>query len=124
MAHGIPVLMYHSIGRVLPDWHWALLTLVASTFESHLIALSKGGYTTVGLPELFDYVSGRCTLPKRTLVLTFDDGYLDNWTHAVPLLRKYGLRDGARDTRVRRSARHPAAHAGGRVGRTRTRGGS
>ena len=92
MAHGIPVLMYHSIGRVLPNWHWAMLTLVASTFESHLIALARGGYTTIGLPELFDYMSQRRTLPKRTVALTFDDGYLDNWTHAVPLLRKYGMR--------------------------------
>lgn len=91
MGHGIPVLMYHSIGRIMPEWHWAALTLVATTFESHLRALSRGGYTTVGLPELFEYVSKRRSLPKRTVVLTFDDGYLDNWTHAVPLLRRYGF---------------------------------
>lgn len=91
MAHGIPVLMYHGIGRVLVDWHWAVLTLAAATFEGHLQALARGGFTTVGLPELFDYVSARRTLPRRTVVLTLDDGYLDNWTFAVPLLRRYGF---------------------------------
>ena len=84
--------MYHSIGRILPEWHWVGLTLVASTFESHLRALARHGYTTVGLPELFEYMSKRRPLPRRTVVLTFDDGYLDNWTHAVPLLRQYGFR--------------------------------
>ncbi|MCI0452019.1 MAG: polysaccharide deacetylase family protein, partial [Candidatus Latescibacteria bacterium] len=92
MGHGIPVLMYHSIGRVLPDWHWAVLTLPAATFEDHLRALARGGYATVGLPELLEYMSGRRSLPARAVVLTFDDGYLDNWTYAVPLLRRYGFR--------------------------------
>ena len=92
MAHGIPVLMYHGIGRVLVDWHWAVLTLAAATFEGHLQALARGGYTTVGLPELFEYVSAKRALPRRTVVLTFDDGYLDNWTFAVPLLRRYGFK--------------------------------
>ncbi|HXV14007.1 MAG TPA: polysaccharide deacetylase family protein, partial [Candidatus Krumholzibacteria bacterium] len=91
MGHGIPVLMYHSIGRVLADWHWAVLTLPAPTFEDHLRALARGGFTTVGLPELFEYMSGRRTLPERTVVLTLDDGYVDNWTYAVPLLRRYGF---------------------------------
>jgi hypothetical protein len=91
MAHGIPVLMYHSVGRVLADWHWAVLTVAAATFESHLQALARARYASVGLPELFEYVSARRALPPRTVVLTLDDGYLDNWTYAVPLLRKYGF---------------------------------
>ena len=91
MSHGVPVLMYHSVGRVLPDWHWAVLTLVAASFESHLKALARGGYTTVGLPELYEYVAGRRPLPERAIVLTLDDGYLDNWTYVVPLLRRYGF---------------------------------
>jgi peptidoglycan/xylan/chitin deacetylase (PgdA/CDA1 family) len=92
MSYGIPVLMYHSVGRVLEDWHWAILTVPWWTFEDHLRALRRGGYTTVGLPELFDYMSARRTLPERTVILTLDDGYLDNWTYAVPLLRRYGFR--------------------------------
>lgn len=89
MTHGVPVLMYHSVGRVLEDWHWAILTVPAPTFEDHLKALARAGYTTVGLPELRDYVARGRTLPKRTVVLTLDDGYVDNWTYAVPLLQKY-----------------------------------
>lgn len=92
MTHGIPVLMYHSVGRVLTDWHWAVLTVPAFTFEAHLRALVRERYGAVGFPELFEYVSARRTLPPRTVVLTLDDGYLDNWTYVVPLLRRYGFR--------------------------------
>ena len=90
-ATGVPVLMYHSVGRVLEDWHWAILTVPAATFENHLKALARGGYATTGLTQLSDHVAGRRPLPPRTVVLTLDDGYLDNWTCAVPLLRKYGF---------------------------------
>jgi peptidoglycan/xylan/chitin deacetylase (PgdA/CDA1 family) len=83
--------MYHSVGRVLEDWHWAMLAVPAPTFEDHLKALARGGYKTVGLAEVKDHVAERRPLPPRTVVLTLDDGYVDNWTYVVPLLRKYGF---------------------------------
>jgi peptidoglycan/xylan/chitin deacetylase (PgdA/CDA1 family) len=85
--------MYHSVGRRLPDWRWAQrLTIPADAFEDHLKWLVKSGYQTVGLDELHAHVSGASALPARSVVLTFDDGYLDNWTFVTPLLKKYGLR--------------------------------
>jgi peptidoglycan/xylan/chitin deacetylase (PgdA/CDA1 family) len=83
--------MYHSVGRVLHDWHWAVLTVPWRTFEDHLRALRRARYAAVGLPELHGYVAAGRGLPPRTVVLTLDDGYLDNWTYAVPLLRRYGF---------------------------------
>ena len=94
MNHGsaIPVLMYHSVGNKIPDWQWSFLTLPYSVFEDHLKWLKKTQYQTVDLYQLHEHVSGKVLLPPRSVVLTFDDGYLDNWTFAVPLLRKYGFK--------------------------------
>ncbi|MFH1754316.1 MAG: polysaccharide deacetylase family protein, partial [Candidatus Latescibacterota bacterium] len=88
----VPVVMYHSVGRLLADWQWApKLTIPKAVFEDHLKWLVKSGYRTVGLDELHAHVSGISALPARSVVLTFDDGYADNWTYVTPLLKKYGL---------------------------------
>lgn len=87
----IPVIMYHSVGRTIPDWEWSFLTVPARIFDDHLKRLSKAGYRSVSLKDLYEYVSGRQMLPEKSVVLTFDDGYVDNWTYAAPLLKKYGF---------------------------------
>jgi peptidoglycan/xylan/chitin deacetylase (PgdA/CDA1 family) len=61
-------------------------------FEAHLLLLKKGGWKTVGLDEMFDHVSGRREVPGRAALITFDDGYADNWICAYPLLKKHGMR--------------------------------
>lgn len=91
-GNAVPVLMYHSVGRPMPEWRWAFLTVPADIFENHLSALKRAGYRSVDLAELYEHVSGRRPLPARSVVLTFDDGYLDNWTYAAPLLEKYGFK--------------------------------
>lgn len=88
----IPVIMYHTVGRIIPDWKWSFLTVSAKVFEDHLRWLVKTGYQTVDLDELYRHVAGEQLLPPRSVVLTFDDGYLDNWTYVAPLLRKYGCK--------------------------------
>lgn len=87
----IPVIMYHSVGRVLADWNWSILTVPWWTFEDHLRCLAKNGYRSADLMQLYDHVSGTRALDPMSVVLTFDDGYLDNWTYAYPLLKKYGF---------------------------------
>lgn len=91
MNNGVPVIMYHSVGRVLPEWDWAILTIPWETFEEQLAAMKRAGYRTVDLEQLRAHVSGEKPLPPRSVVLTFDDGYVDNWTFAYPLLKKYGM---------------------------------
>lgn len=91
-SHCIPVLMYHSVGPIIADWNWNFLTVPAETFENHLLWLSKAGYQTIDLDELYNYVWGKQELPLHSVVLTFDDGYLDNWVYAAPLLNRYGFK--------------------------------
>ena len=92
MAEPIPVLMYHSVAPELADWAFSLLSLDPGVFEDQISTLSSAGYTGVTLAELYDYVSGKGRLPPRAVVLTFDDGYVDSWVFAFPILRKYGFR--------------------------------
>ncbi len=91
MSDAVPVIMYHSVGRVLPDWAWNDLTTPFEVFEDHLRALARAGYRSATLKEFIDHVSGERPLSGRRVVLTFDDGYLDNWSHAAPLLERHGF---------------------------------
>ena len=88
----VPVLMYHSIGTPKPDWIWNFLTLHYQIFENHLNVLKRKGFNTIDLPQLYKYMSTKKTIPANPIVLTLDDGYLDNWVYAYPLLKKYGFK--------------------------------
>ena len=59
-------------------------------FESQMKGLVDEGYTTLTCDQFADFLAGKPTPPKSVL-LTFDDGYLDNWVYAHPILKKYGL---------------------------------
>lgn len=90
MSGAVPILMYHSVGRVLDDWRWSDLTTPWETFEDHLRALRRAGYRTATLHEWHRHATGRERLAEKTVVLTFDDGYVDNWCYAAPLLERHG----------------------------------
>ena len=85
-AHCVPVLMYH---HVSPET--GPITTHPKNFESQMKGLVDEGYTTLTCEQFADFLAGKPTPPKSVL-LTFDDGYLDNWVHAHPILKKYGLR--------------------------------
>ena len=50
------------------------------------------GYHSITPDELYDFLAGRGTLPDRPVLITFDDGYEDNYTNAYPILKKYNLK--------------------------------
>lgn len=86
----VPILMYHS---VLKDPKAAGKFVVSpDTFESDLKYLKENGYTTIFTSELIDYVYHDAPLPEKPVMLTFDDGYLNNLTYVVPLLEKYDMK--------------------------------
>lgn len=82
----LPVLMYHHVSP-----NPGLVTLSPATFRSHIAALAGAGWRGAGLSEVEDFFAGR-TLPAKTCIITFDDGYLDNWVHAHPVLQEFGMR--------------------------------
>jgi peptidoglycan/xylan/chitin deacetylase (PgdA/CDA1 family) len=84
----VPVFMYNHINRHAGD----LVTLTPEGFENHLLFLSEKGLQTIFLHELLEYLRGGKRLPRPAVALTFDDGHLDNWVYAFPLLKKYNLK--------------------------------
>lgn len=87
--NGVPVIMYHS---VMPRQKiWGPLCIPKDLFEAQLSLLHNAGFQTINLHQLHLYMEGKYTIPDKSIVLTFDDGYLDNWIHAYPLLKKYGF---------------------------------
>lgn len=84
----IPIIYYHSIGPVDPNWNRNYLTLEATHFEDQLRYFSKH-FNIIDLKTHFEIRAGKIVGPPRPLVITIDDGYLDNWMWAYPLLKKY-----------------------------------
>ncbi len=89
---GIPVVMYHGVGPEHPDWIWNHLVIPLDVFEGQMRMLRDEGWTAITLARLHDHMKTGAPLPEKPVVLTFDDGYLDNWVYAYPLLKKYGHR--------------------------------
>jgi peptidoglycan/xylan/chitin deacetylase (PgdA/CDA1 family) len=67
------------------------LSVAPERFESHLQYLKDAEYRVIALDDLLDYLARGQPLPEKSVILTFDDGYADNYTYAFPLLRKYGM---------------------------------
>jgi hypothetical protein len=88
----VPVFMYHTIGVPNKNWKWNYLTTPYQDFEKELIYLKKNGYSTINLEELFNYIHNDLKIPEKSVVLTFDDGYADNYIFAYPLLKQYGFK--------------------------------
>jgi peptidoglycan/xylan/chitin deacetylase (PgdA/CDA1 family) len=88
----VPVLMFHSVGLRSHAWAWRHLSEPLEAFVAFLDWLHGQGFHTIGLPELQAHMRGEQRAPDNAVVLTFDDGYLDNWVYAAPLLRQRGMR--------------------------------
>lgn len=84
-AVSLPILMYHSL---LPQ-ETNQYTVSPQRFEADLQYLTAHGYRTVLMQEVIDYVHGTGTLPAKPVMITFDDGYYNNYYYAFPLLKQY-----------------------------------
>jgi len=87
-----PVVMLHSVAGFREDRPGTFSVWCPPPhFESYLKYLRWRGYTTITLDHLYRHLREGASLPDKPIVLTFDDGYLDNWVYAAPLLEKYGF---------------------------------
>lgn len=84
--------MFHSVGNEKSSWdqHWLSVSL--EHFENFCRYLNKRKYISLFLDDWYDSILVKKKNDRRSIVLTFDDGYLDNWVYVYPLLKKYGLK--------------------------------
>ncbi|WP_035588196.1 polysaccharide deacetylase family protein [Hippea jasoniae] len=77
------ILCYHHINyneRITPE-----------IFEENLITLKTAGFKPIKFSELINYLENKKEPPRKTVHITFDDGYADNYIYAYPILKKHGF---------------------------------
>lgn len=95
-ARKIPVLMYHHVieEKDIEKYGWKNNTSVLSVeaFEEQMAYLHENDFYVASIDELEMFLDNKLDLPEKTVVLTFDDGYLSNAKYAYPILQKYNFR--------------------------------
>jgi peptidoglycan/xylan/chitin deacetylase (PgdA/CDA1 family) len=85
---GLPILMYHRFDPNVNDG----LTVSVAKFEEHLNYLKENNYQPIDFQTLINFQNHKQKLPTNPILLTFDDGYVNNLIYAYPLLQKYGFK--------------------------------
>ena len=83
----LPVIMYHSVCDRPPSDY----TVTPQQLENDLSWLNSRGFKTVSTQQLIDYTRGKGKLPEKPVLMTFDDGFYNNLSVALPLLEKYDM---------------------------------
>ena len=89
---GLPVLVYHKIGTPPAGSKLKHLWVSPERFRSQISWLLAHGYSTVLFSDLLNAQKGAKPLPEKAALITFDDGYENNYTHAYKILRELGAK--------------------------------
>jgi len=82
----VPILMYHNIGYQKSGFF-----VTPENFTKQMEFIKKNGYQVISLDELVVSIRGKKRLKRNKVVITFDDGYKDNFQYAYPVLKKLGF---------------------------------
>ena len=85
----VPVIMFHSVGLNNTNWIFSHISEPLELFEKKIEALRRAGYNFIFWDQLYEHMAGIKKVPCKSIMLTFDDGYLDNWVYVFPILKKY-----------------------------------
>lgn len=89
----VPILMYHYVS-IPPDDADAIrrdLSVPPDVFEQEMKYLYEQGYQTIQLRDLIHFFGTGAPLPPKPIILTFDDGYADQYPNVFPTLLDYGF---------------------------------
>jgi peptidoglycan/xylan/chitin deacetylase (PgdA/CDA1 family) len=84
--------MFHSLGNDSVSWYRKWLSIALSHFETFCKFLEKEGYQSVFFEDWYSIQNDPSRDSKKKIILSFDDGYLDNWVYAYPILKKHKLK--------------------------------
>ena len=82
----VPILTYHKFSDNVSD----AVTVTRKAFEDQMRFLKTHGYRVISLDEFFDFVELKEPVPRKSVVITFDDGWRSTYDIAFPILKKYG----------------------------------
>lgn len=85
---GVPVLYYHSVDENAENE----VTITPKMLEKQLDYIKDNNYITITMSELYDYLVNKQPIPKKSILITFDDGYMNNYTEAFPLLKERNMK--------------------------------
>jgi len=88
LGRTIPILAYHKVDTEAPTRFW----IRTDSFELQMALLRERGHETVSLEDLWLFANGAAGLPRKSVCITFDDGYENFFSRAFPILRKYGFK--------------------------------
>ena len=90
----VPILMYHYISSPPEgaDKYRRDLSVHPERFRAQMAYLHENGFTTIGFQELSNAIASNAQLPEKPIILTLDDGYIDNYENAFPILQEMGLK--------------------------------
>ncbi len=84
---GVPVLYYHSVRESADNE----VTIKPEILREHLKYINEQGYTTLTMKQLEDYILNNSPIPEKSILITFDDGYMDNYYNAFPILKEFNM---------------------------------
>ena len=84
---GVPVLYYHSVRESADNE----VTITPEMLKTQLKYIKDEGYITLTLSELKEYLLNNSPIPSKSIVITFDDGYMDNYYSAFPILKDFNM---------------------------------
>lgn len=92
-ATAIPIVVYHIVRPSYPSDSASVraIALTPETFDAELSHLQGAGYRIIGFPALEDYFASSTPLPAKPMIISFDDGWYDQYEYAFPILRKHGM---------------------------------
>ncbi|MFH1478942.1 MAG: polysaccharide deacetylase family protein [Candidatus Omnitrophota bacterium] len=85
--YAVPIIMYHNIDQNSAS---SRLSVSPENFERQMSFLKRNDYNVVELSKISDLIRNN-EVPYKTIAITFDDGYENNYKYAFPILKKYGL---------------------------------
>jgi len=88
----VPIILYHNITTDENLHNKPLLNISPENFKIHMQTLKNEGWNTITFNDYYNHVTNNTALPDKPIIVTFDDGYLSNYTYAYPIFKELGMK--------------------------------